>query len=236
MDASRHHRSPPSDRFLGLFSSPQGTLAAASGGAGVELHEDEVLWTAADFSSPSTPQSVAAGSPRAGAMFSPSASSSRSFRRLPEKNFGILAALPEEDKRQAVRNPAFLQRNSAAMSSASSASTSPISSSSSVLMIPVIPKPKHVDYSMSVPGRRIHHQSAPVNVPVVPRRHRRGLVEEPDEDDADDDEMLPPHEMVARKESPMTTFSVLEGAGRTLKGRDLRRVRNAVWRQTGFLD
>jgi hypothetical protein len=57
--------------------------------------------------------------------------------------------------------------------------------------------------------------------------------------DEDDEEMLPPHEMVARaraRESPMTTFSVLEGAGRTLKGRDLRQVRNAVWRKTGFLD
>jgi hypothetical protein len=28
----------------------------------------------------------------------------------------------------------------------------------------------------------------------------------------------------------------MEGAGRTLKGRDLRRMRNAVWRTTGFLD
>uniref|UniRef100_A0A0D3FYH8 Uncharacterized protein n=1 Tax=Oryza barthii TaxID=65489 RepID=A0A0D3FYH8_9ORYZ len=30
--------------------------------------------------------------------------------------------------------------------------------------------------------------------------------------------------------------TMMEGAGRTLKGRDLRRVRNAVWRTTGFLD
>ncbi|KAF8768965.1 hypothetical protein HU200_007077 [Digitaria exilis] len=55
----------------------------------------------------------------------------------------------------------------------------------------------------------------------------------------DDEEMLPPHEMVARaraRESPMTTFSVLEGAGRTLQGTDLRQVRNAVLRKTGFLD
>ncbi|CAN1134000.1 hypothetical protein LINPERPRIM_LOCUS16353 [Linum perenne] len=29
---------------------------------------------------------------------------------------------------------------------------------------------------------------------------------------------------------------MMEGAGRTLKGRDLRQVRNAVFRQTGFLD
>ncbi|MQM00125.1 hypothetical protein Taro_032855 [Colocasia esculenta] len=230
MDASRHHSSPPSERFLGLFSSPPGTLAAASGGAGVELHEDEVLWTGPDLSAPSTPRSAAEASPRAGAMFSSSASSSRSFRRLPEKNFGILAALPVEEKGQAVRNPAFLQRNGASISSASTSPTS------SARMIPVIPKPKHVDYSMSVPGGRIHHQSLPVNVPVVPRRQRRGPVEEADEDEGDDEEMLPPHEMVARKNSPLTTFSVLEGVGRTLKGRDLRRVRNAVWRQTGFVD
>jgi len=57
-------------------------------------------------------------------------------------------------------------------------------------------------------------------------------------DDDDDEEMLPPHEIVARGSgvSPKTTFSVLEGVGRTLKGRDLRQVRNAVLRQTGFLD
>lgn len=57
--------------------------------------------------------------------------------------------------------------------------------------------------------------------------------------DVDEDEILPPHEIVARsasKESPMTTFSMLEGFGRTLKGRDLRMVRNAVWRRTGFQD
>lgn len=46
----------------------------------------------------------------------------------------------------------------------------------------------------------------------------------------DDDEMSPPHEMMARaraRESLMTTFSVLEGAGRTLKERNLRQVRVA---------
>lgn len=58
--------------------------------------------------------------------------------------------------------------------------------------------------------------------------------------DADDGdaEILPPHEIVARSlaQSPLLSCSVLEGAGRTLKGRDLRQVRNAVFRQTGFLD
>jgi hypothetical protein len=36
--------------------------------------------------------------------------------------------------------------------------------------------------------------------------------------------------------SPGKPSSMLEGVGRTLKGRDLRRVRDAVLRQTGFLD
>jgi hypothetical protein len=54
--------------------------------------------------------------------------------------------------------------------------------------------------------------------------------------------MLPPHEMVARASAgsgygaPGKPSSMLEGAGRTLKDRDLSRVRNAVLRQTGFLD
>lgn len=76
--------------------------------------------------------------------------------------------------------------------------------------------------------------SAPVSVPVAAIR-----VSEGDLADVDvDEEMLPPHEIVARSSSMMysNTFSVLEGAGRTLKGRDLRRVRNAVWLKTGFID
>ncbi|CAD6201608.1 unnamed protein product [Miscanthus lutarioriparius] len=55
-----------------------------------------------------------------------------------------------------------------------------------------------------------------------------------DEDEEDGDELVPPHVVAARRHA--RSSSVLEGAGRTLKGRDLRRVRNAVLRQTGFLD
>ncbi|GKV34952.1 hypothetical protein SLEP1_g43280 [Rubroshorea leprosula] len=46
------------------------------------------------------------------------------------------------------------------------------------------------------------------------------------------------HEIVAMSlaQSTMLACSVLEGVGRTLKGRGLRQVRNAVWKQTGFLD
>jgi hypothetical protein len=52
-------------------------------------------------------------------------------------------------------------------------------------------------------------------------------------DDDDDLEMVPPHEYLARSRK-MAAKSVFEGVGRTLKGRDLSRVRDAVWSQTGF--
>jgi hypothetical protein len=81
-----------------------------------------------------------------------------------------------------------------------------------------------------------------MKVPVLAKamsKNKNGMLADvADVDDIDDDEMLPPHEIVARGSgvSPKTTFSVLEGVGRTLKGRDLRQVRNAIWRKTGFLD
>lgn len=60
---------------------------------------------------------------------------------------------------------------------------------------------------------------------------------ESDEDDGDDN-MIPPHEYIAKKlaRSQISSFSVCEGAGRTLKGRDLKRVRNAILSKTGFLE
>jgi hypothetical protein len=82
-------------------------------------------------------------------------------------------------------------------------------------------------------------------VPVrLPRKPDIGQWDEFVDDDDDfrrgDAAMLPPHEMVARASAggagPAAPFSMLEGAGRTLKGRDLRRVRDAVLRQTRFLD
>ncbi|PKU60589.1 hypothetical protein MA16_Dca028398 [Dendrobium catenatum] len=87
-------------------------------------------------------------------------------------------------------------------------------------MIPVILKPKTV-YAMSVP----------VNVPIVPPRARRGW-EDLDGDvrkaeDIEEDEMLPPHEIVARvvsTESPLTTFSMLEGLERTLEDKMLKSI------------
>ncbi|GKV16007.1 hypothetical protein SLEP1_g26719 [Rubroshorea leprosula] len=59
-----------------------------------------------------------------------------------------------------------------------------------------------------------------------------------DDDGDGDDDMVPPHEWLARKlaRSQISSFSVCEGMGRTLKGRDLSRVRNAVLTKTGFLE
>ncbi|CAN1775801.1 hypothetical protein LINPERHAP1_LOCUS13442 [Linum perenne] len=66
------------------------------------------------------------------------------------------------------------------------------------------------------------------------------------EDDSDCDEewsggggewgedRVPPHEYLARRRG--ASLSVHEGVGRTLKGRDLRQVRNAIWKKVGFED
>ncbi|KAF8108886.1 hypothetical protein N665_0104s0197 [Sinapis alba] len=52
-------------------------------------------------------------------------------------------------------------------------------------------------------------------------------------------EIVPPHVIVGRRiqgEGGQMAFSVCSGSGRTLKGRDLSRVRNSVLRLTGFLE
>lgn len=207
----RHRRSPSSDRFITVFSPPSSAAAADDSAAGDELSEVDVFYTT-DF----------ADEPRSGA--------DHLFRRSvhqPEK-FGILAALPEDR----LKTDAVVQKP---------AIWSPPASAAMSRDIPAIPKPhlaSEVKYSQSMPVRRFQ-QSAPVNVPMMPRKARNGELGFVDVgDEAEEEEVLPPHEMVARVSlrNQKTTFSVLEGVGRTLKGRDLRQVRNAVWRQTGFLD
>ncbi|KAL7087930.1 hypothetical protein ACP275_13G098200 [Erythranthe tilingii] len=56
---------------------------------------------------------------------------------------------------------------------------------------------------------------------------------ESEEEDDGEGDMIPPHEWIANR---VCSFSVCEGAGRTLKGRDLSRVRNDVLTRTGFLE
>lgn len=61
---------------------------------------------------------------------------------------------------------------------------------------------------------------------------------EDDDEDDDDDEMIAPHEFIARRvaRNPIVSSSMCEGIGRTLKGRDLSTVRNAILSKTGFLE
>ncbi|WJX91331.1 hypothetical protein P8452_73123 [Trifolium repens] len=76
-------------------------------------------------------------------------------------------------------------------------------------------------------SHRVVATSAPVNVPDWSKILRVDSVESlHDMDDGYDDndsEMVPPHEYLARGRK-MAAKSVFEGVGRTLKGRDLRRV------------
>ncbi|KAK7312570.1 hypothetical protein VNO77_36518 [Canavalia gladiata] len=86
--------------------------------------------------------------------------------------------------------------------------------------------------------------SLPVNVPDWSKilgneyrenRRRNNITDNEDESyDVERSGRLPPHEFLAR--TRVASFSVHEGVGRTLKGRDLSRVRNAIWAKTGFQD
>lgn len=70
--------------------------------------------------------------------------------------------------------------------------------------------------------------SLPVNIPENMFRRYVGKEEEHSDGGG---EIVPPHIMVGQM-----AFSVCSGSGRTLKGRDLSRVRNSVLRLTGFLE
>ncbi|KAL6516665.1 hypothetical protein OROGR_019970 [Orobanche gracilis] len=82
--------------------------------------------------------------------------------------------------------------------------------------------------------------SLPVKVPdwskILKDECRENLLHDSDDeyDAAEDGDFVPPHEFLARQMA--ASSSVQEGAGRTLKGRDLSRVRNAIWQKTGFVD
>ncbi|XP_054786518.1 protein S40-7-like [Prosopis cineraria] len=202
--ASRHRRSSSSsDRLLGLFTfSPPSVVSA-----GDELNEAELFWSG---DAPETENQ------RFHQPLPPSKANQPSIS-CPQ-NSGILAVLSE---------PAFRSGDQPILC------RKPTITSTSSRMVPSIPRPpgqgpQDTEYfSQSLPSRKFQ-QSAPMKVPILsskttPRRKNDELALV-DDDIEDDDEMLPPHEIVARGSgvSPKTTSSVLEGIGRTLKGRDLR--------------
>ncbi|GMJ15297.1 hypothetical protein like AT1G11700 [Hibiscus trionum] len=95
------------------------------------------------------------------------------------------------------------------------------------------------DGAAAAASPRGHHMatSAPVNVPDWSKIYRVNSVEWVHDSDDSDSEMVPPHEYLAReyaRSKKSGGASVFEGVGRTLKGRDMSRVRDAVWSQTGF--
>ncbi|KAL8057847.1 hypothetical protein ABFX02_04G210000 [Erythranthe guttata] len=216
----RQQRSPPSaERFLGILQPPSSSSTTPPP---LELSEHDIFTTLSASSSPSPTHP--------------------NFNSDPKRsNRGILAALNSDSKASSDSGsdarPVFNHKASASASLSSSLSISPAASTSSRIMIPR-PPPPQADRS------HLRNQSAPVNIPAMPaalRRRARDFVdvvseEEEEEGDGDSGVILPPHEVVAARHSPMLACSVMEGAGRTLKGRDLRQVRNAIWRKTGFID
>ncbi|EOA17437.1 hypothetical protein CARUB_v10005751mg [Capsella rubella] len=74
--------------------------------------------------------------------------------------------------------------------------------------------------------------SAPVNVPDWSMVHTKKTNKKVD--DSDDDNVSPEEYFMGRSRS--SSSSVMEGVGRKLKGRDLSKVRNAILKQTGFLE
>uniref|UniRef100_A0A0E0DTZ1 Uncharacterized protein n=1 Tax=Oryza meridionalis TaxID=40149 RepID=A0A0E0DTZ1_9ORYZ len=78
--------------------------------------------------------------------------------------------------------------------------------------------------------------SAPVGIPVTRAATTRRISHGSTAPAA----FVPPHELAAararRCSEERAAFSVCVGNGRTLKGRDLRDVRTAVLRMTGFLE
>ncbi|KAK6936635.1 Senescence regulator S40 [Dillenia turbinata] len=200
--------SPSTIRFLGLLEPPD------SDPTPLEFDESDVVWSS-DISS-----SDSADPPR-----SPSFSSTKSYSpNSRQSSVGLSAAFADDNHRPLLRRKPSLNPS---LSAATAAKTIP----------PVVPVPRSSSSSdefFSSP--KCLHQSAPVNIPVWPKelvsrsKFKQFDEIENDDDDDKDEEMLPPHEIVAR--SHTTTFSVFEGVGRTLKGRDLRRVRNAVFQKT----
>ena len=118
--------------------------------------------------------------------------------------------------------------------------------------------------SSSHEANGVKQQSAPVNIPdwskISSRKSKKassmngpwqddeddggygngvmnGFGHSDDEEDDEYNSKVPPHEFLARRLArSQISFSVFEGVGRKLKGRDLRKVRNAVLTKTGFLE
>lgn len=165
----------------------------------------------------------------------------------------------EEDVWAVLRERTEGNSNSMADKSKESSVSVPRQFPSAARMIPIVTSSSSCSDSSSHEPK-IVQQSAPVNIQnwsqisgeksKMVSKNASWLDDDDDDDDGghvndgeDSDEgennyKLPPHEVVARRlaRSQISSFSVFEGVGRTLKGRDLSKVRNAVLTKTGFLE
>ncbi|KAJ4975113.1 hypothetical protein NE237_000219 [Protea cynaroides] len=119
--------------------------------------------------------------------------------------------------------------------------TSYVSSSPTVRRLPTASRmiPRANNSNQAQEAKIIQNSSAPVNIPdwtkIYRKNPRRGADNygygggyvNNDDDDEDDGDLIPPHEWIAKKLSTtqISSFSVCEGVGRTLKGRDLSKAR-----------
>ncbi|KAF8100314.1 hypothetical protein N665_0227s0046 [Sinapis alba] len=213
--------------------------SSASASADGELNEDDIFSIDISHAPRHSPSSSPAQHPPARQL-----QRTKSGLKNVEAS-GILAALPEPSG-NCYLNHVFHHKPAAVLSTSVSSTASSTSSSSSARIIPSAPKPpqERLPFTASFTGGGGKYpQSAPLQVPLAMRsRHKKEFkltdVVVDEEEEEDEGERLPPHEIVARSlaQSSLLSCSVLEGAGRTLKGRDLRQVRNAVFRRTGFID
>lgn len=163
------------------------------------------------------------------------------------KNYGFNEDLEEEDVWNSVEGKEdssnFITRNS---------NDYYYSSSSSTWRLPTAPKmiPKSISTRTHETQMANNRSSAPVDIPDWSKIYgkmgsssgefsgEKTDDRDQEEIDGEEDDMVPPHEWIAQKlaRSRISSFSVCEGVGRTLKGRDLSKVRNAILTKTGFLE
>lgn len=149
----------------------------------------------------------------------------------------------------------FITKQRKSFSSVSSSSSSSSSSSAPAWRLALPSAPKMVIQRAKSWGNEgmkfsLQQSSAPVKIPdwsqiyeKNPKMGNRGIGVEigysvEDDEENEDEEMVPPHEYIARRlaRSRIASHSMCEGIGRTLKGRDLCKLRNSILTQTGFLE
>lgn len=161
--------------------------------------------------------------------------------------------------KQKERREGFTTKKNKSLSSSSSASCL-----TSAWQLPTYKSQEKMVYkgkNVSSEGNKLGQASAPVKIPgwYNMRNSNKGskridegddngkdvmnngdgyYVETEDDEGEDEETMVPPHEYMAKKmaRTRSASHSMCEGVGRTLKGRDLCKLRNAILTQTGFLE